>query len=234
MLKIENLEVNYGSISAIKSISINVEEGQLVSLVGANGAGKSTLLKTISGLINAKSGSITFEGKNLSKVKPHDIVKMGIVHVPEGRRIFSGMTVEENLMLGAFTRSDHQAIKEELEVIYKRFPILGQRKNQDAHTLSGGEQQMLAISRALLSKPRLLLLDEPSMGLAPLIVKEIFNIIKETNNDGVTVLLVEQNAKKALEIADYAYIIENGVLRLEGKAEDIINSDQVKELYLGG
>ncbi|AMC93403.1 ABC transporter ATP-binding protein [Erysipelothrix larvae] len=234
MLKIENLEVNYGSISAIKSISINVEEGQLVSLVGANGAGKSTLLKTISGLINAKSGSITFEGKNLSKVKPHDIVKMGIVHVPEGRRIFSGMTVEENLLLGAFTRSDHQAIKEELEVIYKRFPILGQRKNQDAHTLSGGEQQMLAISRALLSKPRLLLLDEPSMGLAPLIVKEIFNIIKETNNDGVTVLLVEQNAKKALEIADYAYIIENGVLRLEGKAEDIINSDQVKELYLGG
>lgn len=233
MLKIENLDVNYGNVAALKSLSLEIPEGSLVTLIGSNGAGKSTLLKTISGLISAKNGRITYEGKDLAKIKSHEIVRLGIVQVPEGRRVFSGMTVEENLLLGAFTRKDHHNVKIELEAIYKRFDILNVRRNQDVHTLSGGEQQMLAISRALLSRPRLLLLDEPSMGLAPLIVKHIFEIIKETNQSGVTVLLVEQNARKALEIADYAYIIENGTIRLEGNSQEILESETVQKIYLG-
>ena len=234
MLKVENLNVKYGEIHAIKDLSIHVKEGEIVSLVGANGAGKSTLLKTISGLLKPVSGTIDFEGTSISGVAPDKIVSGGIVHVPEGRRIFSGMTVEENLILGAFTRKDKSTLNEEIENIYKRFEILGVRKNQNAHTLSGGEQQMLAISRALLSKPRLLLLDEPSMGLAPIIVKQIFEIIEEINKDGMTILLVEQNAHKALQIADYAYIIEGGSIKLEGPAEEVRESDRVKEIYLGG
>ena len=234
MLKIENLNVKYGEIHAIKDLSIHVKEGEIVSLVGANGAGKSTLLKTISGLLKPVSGTVEFEGSNIAGVAPDKIVSDGIVHVPEDRRIFSGMTVEENLILGAFTRKDKSTLNEEIKNIYKRFEILGVRKNQNAHTLSGGEQQMLAISRALLSKPRLLLLDEPSMGLAPIIVKQIFEIIEEINKDGMTILLVEQNAHKALQIADYAYIIEGGSIKLEGPAEEVRESDRVKEIYLGG
>ncbi|NLW15960.1 MAG: ABC transporter ATP-binding protein [Erysipelothrix sp.] len=234
MLKINNLSVNYGEIKALKDISIDVTDGDIITLIGANGAGKSTLLKTISGLLKPKAGEILFKDENIGGLVPQNIVKKGIIHVPEGRRIFSGMSVEENLMLGAYTRKDRTELHKDIENIYKRFEILGVRKNQNADTLSGGEQQMLAISRALLSKPKLLLLDEPSMGLAPLIVKQIFEIIQETNREGMTILLIEQNAHKALEIADYAYIIEGGSIKMEGPANEIRQSDRVKEIYLGG
>ncbi len=234
MLKINNLSVNYGEIKALKDISIDVTDGDIITLIGANGAGKSTLLKTISGLLKPKAGEILFKDENIGGLVPQNIVKKGIIHVPEGRRIFSGMSVEENLMLGAYTRKDRTELHKDIENIYKRFETLGVRKNQNADTLSGGEQQMLAISRALLSKPKLLLLDEPSMGLAPLIVKQIFEIIQETNREGMTILLIEQNAHKALEIADYAYIIEGGSIKMEGPANEIRQSDRVKEIYLGG
>lgn len=234
MLKIENLSVNYGEVKALENVSLHVPDGQIVALIGANGAGKSTLLKTISSLINPISGKIIFEEKDITYFAPKKVVDLGVIHVPEGRRIFAGMSVEENLILGAYTRKDKDNVKKEIEVIYKRFEILGKRKDQKADTLSGGEQQMLAISRALLSKPKLLLLDEPSMGLAPLIVQDIFEIIKETNNEGMTILLIEQNANQALDVADYAYIIEGGRIKLEGKASEIKKSDKVKEIYLGG
>lgn len=233
MLTIENLEVSYGQIKALKGISLHVEAGSIVTLVGANGAGKSTLLKTISGLLKVQSGSIIYQGELLNKMDSDTIVKKGCVQVPEGRRIFAGMTVYENLLLGAYTRSDKANIKQEIDQIFQRFSILKQRSNQDANTLSGGEQQMLAISRALLSKPKLLLLDEPSMGLAPLVVKQIFEMIQELNKQGITILLVEQNAKKALEISDYAYIIESGVIKLEGKSREIGKLEKVKDMYLG-
>ncbi len=234
MLKVKNLDVKYGEIHALKNVSIDVTDGKIITLVGANGAGKSTLLKTISGLLKPTSGEILFKEERIDGLKPQNIVKKGVIHVPEGRRIFSGMTVEENLRLGAFTRKDKSKLHEDMELIYKRFEILGVRKHQNADTLSGGEQQMLALSRALLSQPKLLLLDEPSMGLAPLIVKQIFEIIQETNRDGMTILLIEQNAHKALEIADYAYIIEGGAIKMEGPAEEVRESERVKEIYLGG
>lgn len=226
--------MKYGAIHALKDVSIEVTDGKIITLIGANGAGKSTLLKTISGLLKPSDGEIVFEGEAISGEKPQKIVKKGVIHVPEGRRIFAGMSVEENLKLGAFTRKDKSSLQEDLDNIYKRFEILGVRKHQNADTLSGGEQQMLALSRALLSQPKLLLLDEPSMGLAPLIVKQIFEIIQEINREGMTILLIEQNAHKALEIADYAYIIEGGSIKMEGPASEIKESDRVKEIYLGG
>lgn len=233
MLKIDNLTVNYGEIKAIKNISIHVDKGQIVTLIGANGAGKSTLLKTISGLLKPIGGTIEFEGESVLTIPPQTIVSKGIVHVPEGRRIFSGMSVEENLLLGAYLRKDKDNVQKELELVYEKFEILNQRRNQNASTLSGGEQQMLAISRALLTKPKLLLLDEPSMGLAPLIVKQIFELIQSINKDGMTILLIEQNAHKALEVADYAYIIEGGFIKMEGLAKDLKESESVQEIYLG-
>ena len=233
MLKIDNLTVNYGEIKAIKNISIHVDKGQIVTLIGANGAGKSTLLKTISGLLKPTGGTIEFEGESVLTIPPQTIVSKGIVHVPEGRRIFSGMSVEENLLLGAYLRKDKDNVRKELELVYEKFEILNQRRNQNASTLSGGEQQMLAISRALLTKPKLLLLDEPSMGLAPLIVKQIFELIQSINKDGMTILLIEQNAHKALEVADYAYIIEGGFIKMEGLAKDLKESESVQEIYLG-
>ncbi|NLC64760.1 MAG: ABC transporter ATP-binding protein [Erysipelothrix sp.] len=233
MLKIDNLTVNYGEIKAIKNISIHVDKGQIVTLIGANGAGKSTLLKTISGLLKPTGGTIEFEGESVLTIPPQTIVSKGIVHVPEGRRIFSGMSVEENLLLGAYLRKDKDNVQKELELVYEKFEILNQRRNQNASTLSGGEQQMLAISRALLTKPKLLLLDEPSMGLAPLIVKQIFELIQSINKDGMTILLIEQNAHKALEVADYAYIIEGGFIKMEGLAKDLKESESVQEIYLG-
>lgn len=234
MLKINNLSVNYGAIKALKDVSLHVEEGQIVTLIGANGAGKSTLLKTISGLLKPVSGEVLFLGESLKQTPPQKIVSKGVVHVPEGRRIFSGMSVEENLLLGAYTRKDKSKLAGELEKIYEKFNILKERRNQEASTLSGGEQQMLAISRALLSNPTLLLLDEPSMGLAPLIVQQIFELIESINRDGMTILLIEQNAHKALEIADYAYIIEGGIIKMEGSSETIRSSEKVREIYLGG
>ena len=233
MLKIENLEVSYGMIKAIKGISFEVNEGEVIALIGANGAGKTTILHTITGLVSAKSGSIEFEGKELTKTPPHKIVEMGMAHVPEGRRIFGELSVYENLIMGAFTRTDKAEIKRNLENVYERFPILKERKNQIAGTLSGGEQQMLAMGRALMSNPKIILMDEPSMGLSPLYVSEIFDIIKKISAAGVTVLLVEQNAKKALSIADRAYVLETGKIVLEGKAETLMNDESVKKAYLG-
>lgn len=234
MLKVNHLNVKYGAIHALKDVSLEVTEGKIVTLVGANGAGKSTLLKTISGLLKPSDGEIYFKDEKINGMKAQNIVKKGVIHVPEGRRIFAGMSVEENLRLGAFLRKDKSNLNKEIEGIYKRFEILGVRRDQNADTLSGGEQQMLAISRALLSKPKLLLLDEPSMGLAPLIVQQIFEIIEETNQKGMTILLIEQNAHKALEIADYAYIIEGGRIKMEGPAQEVRESERVKEIYLGG
>lgn len=234
MLKVEKLNVHYGVIHALKDVSIEVEEGQIVSLIGSNGAGKTTLLRTISGLIKATSGSILYLGDNIATVPAQTLPTKGLVQVPEGRRIFSGLTVYENLMMGAYLRKDKDGIKADLDKIYKRFEILAQRKNQDAATLSGGEQQMLAISRALMAKPRLLLLDEPSMGLAPLLVKEIFNIIKEINEQGTTILLVEQNAMQALKIADKAYVLETGNIVLQGTGQELLSSPEVQKVYLGG
>lgn len=234
MLKVENLNVHYGVIHALKDVNIEVEEGQIVSLIGSNGAGKTTLLRTISGLIRASSGTILYLGDTITTVSAQILPTRGLVQVPEGRRIFSGLTVYENLMMGAYLRKDKEGIKADLEKIYQRFEILARRKNQDAATLSGGEQQMLAISRALMAKPRLLLLDEPSMGLAPLLVKEIFNIIKEINEQGTTILLVEQNAMQALKIADKAYVLETGNIVLQGTGQELLSSPEVQKVYLGG
>lgn len=233
LLEIKDLEVNYGVIKAIKGVSFDVNEGEIIALIGANGAGKTTILHTITGLIQAKKGSIVFDGKELTKTPPHKIVPMGMAHVPEGRRIFQQLSVLENLKLGAYTRKDKSEIASTLKMVYERFPRLEERKNQVAGTLSGGEQQMLAMGRALMSKPRIILMDEPSMGLSPLLVSEIFDIIKVINESGTTVLLVEQNAKKALSIADRAYVLETGKITLSGDAKDLINDESVKKAYLG-
>ena len=234
MLRIKDLKVNYGHVEALKGIDFKIKEGQIISLIGANGAGKSTLLKSISGLLPIKEGEVEFIGESLLKRAPEDIVTSGLIHGPEGRRIFEGMSVYENLLLGAYTRKDKAQVEKDITLMFERFPILKERRNQEAHTLSGGEQQMLALSRALLSKPKILLLDEPSMGLAPLIVIQIFDIIKQINQEGVTILLVEQNAKAALEISDYAYILESGQIKLHGEKEELLNSDKIREIYLGG
>ena len=233
MLEVRDLEVNYGSINAIKKISFDVNEGEVIALIGANGAGKTTTLHTITGLLKAKSGSVMFEGKELLKTPPHKIVEMGMAHVPEGRRIFQQLTVYKNLTLGAFPRHDKRAIDETLKMVYSKFPRLEERKKQVAGTLSGGEQQMLAMGRALMSKPKIVLMDEPSMGLSPLFVAEVFKIIEEIRAGGTTVLLVEQNAKKALEIADRAYVLETGKIVLSGDAKELMNDDSVKKAYLG-
>ena len=233
MLEVRDLEVNYGSINAIKKISFDVNEGEVIALIGANGAGKTTTLHTITGLLKARSGSVMFEGKELLKTPPHKIVEMGMAHVPEGRRIFQQLTVYKNLTMGAFTRKDKGAIEETLKMVYSKFPRLEERKKQVAGTLSGGEQQMLAMGRALMSKPKIVLMDEPSMGLSPLFVAEVFKIIEEIRAGGTTVLLVEQNAKKALEIADRAYVLETGKIVLSGDAKELMNNDSVKKAYLG-
>lgn len=232
MLKVENLCVNYGMIEAVKGISFDVKDGEIVALIGANGAGKTTTMHTISGLIKAHSGSINLDGEELTKLPPHKIVSLGLVQCPEGRRIFQQQTVEENLLLGSYLRKDN--LDEDFKHVYELFPRLLERKKQLAGTLSGGEQQMLAMARALMSKPKVLLLDEPSMGLSPLLVKEIFSIIKEINKSGTTVLLVEQNAKMALEIADRAYVIETGKIVLEGTGKELASSEKVQKAYLGG
>ncbi len=234
MLKVTDLNVYYGVIHALKDVNIEVEEGEIVSLIGSNGAGKTTLLRTISGLITPTAGSIMYLGNEVVNQPAQKLPSTGLVQVPEGRRIFSGMSVYENLLMGAYLRKDKEAIKEDLEKIYKRFDILYQRRNQDAATLSGGEQQMLAMSRALMARPKLLLLDEPSMGLAPLLVKEIFNIIKEINNEGTTILLVEQNAMQALKIANRAYVLETGNIVLSGTGKELMESEEVQKVYLGG
>ena len=233
MLEIKDLEVCYGVIRAIKGVSFEVNQGEVIALIGANGAGKTTILHTITGLIPAEKGSILFDGKELTKTPAHKIVSMGMAHVPEGRRVFAQLSVLENLKLGAYTRKNKAEIEESLQMVYDRFPRLEERKNQVAGTLSGGEQQMLAMGRALMSKPRIILMDEPSMGLSPLLVSEIFDIIKVISEGGTTVLLVEQNAKKALSIADRAYVLETGNITLSGKAFDLMNDDSVKKAYLG-
>ena len=233
MLEVKDLEVYYGVIQAIKGISFHVEEGEVIALIGANGAGKTTTLQTITGMLNAQAGSIRFEGTELTKIPGHKIVSMGMAHVPEGRRVFAQLSVLENLKLGAYTRKDKTEIEESLKRVYKSFPRLEERKNQLAGTLSGGEQQMLAMGRALMSKPSIILMDEPSMGLSPIFVNEIFDIIKEVSESGTTVLLVEQNAKKALSIADRAYVLETGSITLEGKADDLLHDESVQKAYLG-
>ena len=233
MLEVKDLQVYYGVIQALKGISFEVNQGEVIALIGANGAGKTTTLQTLTGILQAKSGSIMFEGKDLTKVPAHKIVEMGMAHVPEGRRVFSDMTVYENLLMGAYTRKDKNEIAESLEMVYKRFPRLKERQGQRSGTLSGGEQQMLAMGRALMSKPRIILMDEPSMGLSPIFVNEIFNIIKDVSEGGTTVLLGEQNAKKALSIADRAYVLETGNITLEGKAEDLLHNEAVQKAYLG-
>ena len=233
MLEIKDLKVSYGMIQAIKGISFEVNKGEVIALIGANGAGKTTILHTITGLLNADSGSVTYEGKDITRMPGHKIVSMGIAHVPEGRRVFANMTVLQNLKLGAYTRKDKAEIAETLEMVYTRFPRLKERKNQLAGTLSGGEQQMLAMGRALMSHPQIILMDEPSMGLSPIFVNEIFDIIEEVSKSGTTVLLVEQNAKKALSIADRAYVLETGNIVLDGKASDLLDNDSIKKAYLG-
>ena len=234
MRKVEKLNVHYGVIHALKDVSMEVKEGEIVSLIGANGAGKTTLLQTISGLLKKTSGEVVFLGKSMNKVSAKNIVKEGITQVPEGRHIFSGMSVYENLLMGAYLRKDKDGIKADLQDIYQRFPILEKRSSQDASTLSGGEQQMLAMGRALMARPKILLLDEPSMGLAPILVKEIFNIIKDINEKGTTVLLVEQNAKMALSIADRAYVMETGNIVMTGTGAELVNSPEIQKAYLGG
>lgn len=234
MLKIDNIDVYYGAIHALKGISLEVKEGEIVTLIGANGAGKSTTLRTISGLLKPKTGSITFLGQDIAGVRAHEIVKKGISQVPEGRRVFAEMTVMENLDLGAFVRKDKAGIQQDLKHVFELFPRLEERKNQSAGTLSGGEQQMLAMGRALMSRPKLLLLDEPSMGLAPLLIKEIFNIIVDINKSGTTVLLVEQNANMALSIANRAYVLKTGRITLSGSAKELAASEDVRKAYLGG
>ena len=232
MLKIEDMHVYYGAIHAVKGVSFEVGEGEIVALIGANGAGKSTILKTISGLMHPRSGSITFLDKNIAHTEAHKLVHQGLAHVPEGRRIFLQMSVQENLEMGAFTQKE--VSKEELDKIFQLFPRLKERRKQVAGTLSGGEQQMLAMSRALMSKPKLMMLDEPSMGLAPILVDQIFTIIKELHAAGTTILLVEQNASKALEIADRAYVLETGKITLSGTGSELVHSAEVQKAYLGG
>ncbi len=233
MLEVKDLEVYYGVIRALKGISFEVNQGEVIALIGANGAGKTTTLHTITGLLQAKSGTITFEGRDITRMPAHTIVKQGIAHVPEGRRVFSNLTVYENLRMGAYTRTDKNEIEETLQIVYQRFPRLEERKNQMAGTLSGGEQQMLAMGRALMSHPRLIVMDEPSMGLSPIFVNEIFDIIEKVSAGGTTVLLVEQNAKKALSIADRAYVLETGNIVLSGPAKDLLEDDSIKKAYLG-
>ena len=232
ILEVKDLEVYYGVIQAIKGISFEVNQGEIIALIGANGAGKTTTLQTVTGLIAAKSGHIIYEGNDITRLPGHKLVSMGVAHVPEGRRVFAQLTVLQNLKLGAYTRSDKNEIEKNLEMVYTRFPRLEERKNQLAGTLSGGEQQMLAMGRALMSQPKLIVLDEPSMGLSPIYVNEIFDIIQKINEDGVTVLLVEQNAKKALSIADRAYVLETGNIVLSGDAHKLMNDDSVKKAYL--
>lgn len=233
MLQVTDLKVNYGVIQAIKGVSFEVNEGEVIALIGANGAGKTTILHTVTGLIAPKSGKIEFEGKDITKMPAHKIVTLGMAHVPEGRRVFADLSVYENLLMGAFTRKDKDEIAKTLEMVYKRFPRLKERKNQVAGTLSGGEQQMLAMGRALMSKPRIILMDEPSMGLSPIMVNEIFDIIRAVSESGTTVLLVEQNAKKALSIADRAYVLETGKIVLSGDAKELLEDDSIKKAYLG-
>jgi branched-chain amino acid transport system ATP-binding protein len=234
MLKVNDLVVRYGMIEAIKGINFEVDDGEIVTLIGANGAGKTTTMHTISGLLKPYSGSIEMDGKDITKVPPHKIVEMGIAQCPERRRVFASQSVEDNLFLGAYTRKDKEGIAEDLRNVYSLFPILDERKNQLAGTLSGGEQQMLAMGRALMAKPKIMLLDEPSMGLSPLLVREIFDIIRDINSQGVTILLVEQNAKMALGIADRAYVIETGKIVMSGTGAELLNSEDIKKAYLGG
>ena len=233
LLEIKDLEVFYGMIQAIKGVSFQVNEGEVIALIGANGAGKTTILHTVTGLLEAKKGSVFFDGKDITKTPAHKIVSMGMAHVPEGRRVFANLSVYQNLRMGAYTRKDKQEIEKTLKTVYKRFPRLEERKNQLAGTLSGGEQQMLVMGSALMSHPRIILMDEPSMGLSPIFVNEIFDIIKEVSASGTTVLLVEQNAKKALSISDRGYVLETGKIVLEGRSEDLLNNDSIKKAYLG-
>ena len=233
MLKVTDLQVYYGVIQALKGISFEVNEGEVIALIGANGAGKTTILHTVTGLINQKAGKIEFEGKDISHTPAYKIVAEGMAHVPEGRRVFAELSVYDNLMMGAYTRKDKKEIAETLAMVYKRFPRLEERKKQMAGTLSGGEQQMLAMGRALMSKPKIILMDEPSMGLSPIFVNEIFDIIKAVSASGTTVLLVEQNAKKALSIADRGYVLETGKIVLSGDAKDLMNDESIKKAYLG-
>ncbi len=234
ILHVEDLNVYYGSIHAVKGISFDVEEGEIVTLIGANGAGKSTTLNTVAGLLKPREGKVEFEGESLLGIPPHKIVSRGMALCPEGRRVFLQMSVRDNLEMGAFTRTNSAEVADSLEMVFERFPRLKEREGQSAGTLSGGEQQMLAMGRALMSKPRLLMLDEPSMGLAPILVQEIFNIIKALNDAGTTVLLVEQNARMALSIADRAYVLETGKVSMSGNAADLANDERVKQAYLGG
>jgi branched-chain amino acid transport system ATP-binding protein len=234
MLKIENLQVYYGAIHAVKGISLEVAEGEIVTLIGANGAGKTTTLRTISGLEKARTGSITYNGRDLGSMQAEEIVKMGISHVPEGRRVFTNMSVLENLDLGAYFSKDKKEINKSLERVFEAFPRLYERRNQVAGTLSGGEQQMLSMGRALMSKPKLMMLDEPSMGLAPILVRQIFSIIEEFHRAGTTILLIEQNAHLALSIADKGYVLETGRIVYEGKASELAQTEEIKKAYLGG
>lgn len=234
MLEVKNLEVYYGVICALKGISFEVNEGEIVSLIGANGAGKTTMMQSVVGIIPKRSGTVMFDGKDITKMPCHKIVQLGMTQVPEGRRIFQELSVYENLMMGAYTVRNQQRFKEDLESVFERFPRLAERRNQIAGTLSGGEQQMLAMSRALMIRPKLLMLDEPSMGLAPILVDQIFEIIKQLHDQGTTILLVEQNASKALEIADRAYVLETGNITLSGTGVELASSDEVRKAYLGG
>lgn len=233
MLKVENLHVKYGGIHALRGIDIHIEENQIVTLIGANGAGKSSTLRAIMGQVKKEEGKVSYRGEDISDLKTMDIVKKGIALSPEGRRVFENLSVEENLILGAYTRNDKMEINKDMKKIYDLFPRLKERSWQKSGTLSGGEQQMLAVGRAMMVRPKILMLDEPSLGLAPLLVNDIFDIIREIHDQGNTILLVEQNAKKALEIADYAYVLETGSLVLEGPGKDLLNDDKVKEAYLG-
>ncbi|HJD24383.1 MAG TPA: ABC transporter ATP-binding protein [Firmicutes bacterium] len=236
MLSVNDINVYYGAIHALKGVSFHVDEGEVVSLIGANGAGKTTAMHTVSGLLRSRTGDIAFLGQSIAKTEPHKIVRMGLAQVPEGRRVFASLSVQENLEMGAFIRSgkDRAGIGDDLEMVFTRFPRLRERRRQQAGTLSGGEQQMLAIGRALMSRPKMLLLDEPSMGLSPILVQEIFDCIEEVKKGGTTVLLVEQNAKMALSISDRAYVLETGMVVLEGKAADLLDNEQVRRAYLGG
>lgn len=234
MLEVKNLSVHYGMIQAVRNVDFTVNEGEIVSLIGANGAGKSTILKTLSGLIRPSEGEIVYLGENIASTSAKKIVEKGLVQVPEGRHVFPGLTVKENLELGAFLRKDKEEIQKDMEAVFERFPILKERKDQDAQTLSGGEQQMLAMGRALMSRPKLLLLDEPSMGLAPIFIREIFKIIQEIQKTGTTVLLIEQNAKMALSISNRAYVLETGSVVLSGTGQELLESDEIQKAYLGG
>ena len=234
MLEVKNLSVHYGMIQAVRNVDFKVNEGEIVSLIGANGAGKSTILKTLSGLIHPSEGEIVYLGENIASTSAKKIVEKGLVQVPEGRHVFPGLTVKENLELGAFLRKDKEEVQKDMEAVFERFPILKERKDQDAQTLSGGEQQMLAMGRALMSRPKLLLLDEPSMGLAPIFIREIFKIIQEIQKTGTTVLLIEQNAKMALSISNRAYVLETGSVVLSGTGQELLESDEIQKAYLGG